>query len=469
MALGGAPRPPPNVRRGRRRSRASSRAPAASSCATSRRGRDEEIDTGESAEDRRHLRGGRRACSSPAPPRADTHRDADLRGARRPGPAGADAGRRLQDAVEDRRRRTHAALPRSAAGSVPRRRRPAGGRGGAAPAAISPAADPTPPGWRRGGGGGGGGGFDARNLLRHRRPSAASRRSSTASRRRCRATAARSHGSRARDRRRGGGEQRCCSRRPTTLAAPIEMHKGIGAARRARASRGRRRVAFQMMPNDDWEIYVVGRDGKDETRVTREIQHDLLPQFLGADRLLGDDRRAAAPPVVSSTTCAHPATRARACSTTTPSAPSRPNTPGCRRPTARSCCIVAERDGDTVSPPRGVYLDGPRRESHGRRAQGARRREPKAERALRENGRRLFAPIAADVKKVVGRRPPRRASIGTRRRSSTSTRSTSRGRATSSRPSISSTRTRRSATRRNTSGSRRAARSAARPRTSSRR
>ena len=40
------------------------------------------------------------------------------------------------------------------------------------------------------------------------------------------------------------------------------------------------RVAFQMMPRDDWEIYVIGRDGTDETRVTREIQHDVLPQFL---------------------------------------------------------------------------------------------------------------------------------------------------------------------------------------------
>src|SRR6185503_4978483 len=46
-------------------------------------------------------------------------------------------------------------------------------------------------------------------------------------------------------------------------------------------------VAYQMMPEHDWEIYVIGRDGKNETRVTREIQHDLLPQFLGPDRLLG--------------------------------------------------------------------------------------------------------------------------------------------------------------------------------------
>src|SRR4029079_2285508 len=37
----------------------------------------------------------------------------------------------------------------------------------------------------------------------------------------------------------------------------------------------------------DWEIVVVNRDGKGEARVTREIQHDLAPQLLGPDRLLG--------------------------------------------------------------------------------------------------------------------------------------------------------------------------------------
>ena len=38
-----------------------------------------------------------------------------------------------------------------------------------------------------------------------------------------------------------------------------------------------------MMPRDDWEIYVVNRDGTGEARVTREIQHDLLPRFLTDD------------------------------------------------------------------------------------------------------------------------------------------------------------------------------------------
>ena len=42
-----------------------------------------------------------------------------------------------------------------------------------------------------------------------------------------------------------------------------------------------------MMPRDDWEIVVINRDGSGETRVTRDIQHDVLPQFLTETRLVG--------------------------------------------------------------------------------------------------------------------------------------------------------------------------------------
>ena len=47
-----------------------------------------------------------------------------------------------------------------------------------------------------------------------------------------------------------------------------------------------RRVAYQAMVRDDWEIFVADRGGTGERQLTREIQHDLLPRFIGADRLL---------------------------------------------------------------------------------------------------------------------------------------------------------------------------------------
>ena len=46
------------------------------------------------------------------------------------------------------------------------------------------------------------------------------------------------------------------------------------------------RIAYQMMPRDDWEIFVADRASGKERQLTHEIQHDLLPRFIGADRLL---------------------------------------------------------------------------------------------------------------------------------------------------------------------------------------
>ncbi len=70
-------------------------------------------------------------------------------------------------------------------------------------------------------------------------------------------------------------------------SAPTVVRKGPERVDAPAASPDGSRVAFQMMTRDDWEIYLVNRDGTDETRVTRDIQHDLLPQFLSPTRLIG--------------------------------------------------------------------------------------------------------------------------------------------------------------------------------------
>ncbi|HEX7139497.1 MAG TPA: hypothetical protein VF219_16710, partial [Vicinamibacterales bacterium] len=49
------------------------------------------------------------------------------------------------------------------------------------------------------------------------------------------------------------------------------------------------RVAWQMMPRDDWEIFVADVGGSAltrERRVTREIQHDVLPRFIDGTHLV---------------------------------------------------------------------------------------------------------------------------------------------------------------------------------------
>ena len=70
-------------------------------------------------------------------------------------------------------------------------------------------------------------------------------------------------------------------------AAPAIVRKGPERLDFPALSPDGSRVAFQMMTREDWEIFVVNRDGTGETRVTRDIQHDVLPQFLTETRLLG--------------------------------------------------------------------------------------------------------------------------------------------------------------------------------------
>jgi hypothetical protein len=198
-----------------------------------------------------------------------------------------------------------------------------------------------------------------------------------------------------------GGEQRLLLAPADNLAAPIELHKGIERIDATAIAADGGRVAFQMMPKEDWEIYVVGRDGKNETRVTRDIQHDIVPQFLAGDRLvatIGEPRHRRsflyepAPGAAGYTR-----TRLFHNNTIRTIAPEYiwiPSADGNR------LLIVAERDGDTVSLPRGVYLMDLSTKVSVEEVKVRVAANLKAERALRENGRRLFAPMAQAVRAV---------------------------------------------------------------------
>lgn len=158
------------------------------------------------------------------------------------------------------------------------------------------------------------------------------------------------------------------------------------------------RVVFQMMANQDWELYAARSDGTSEQRLTREIQHDFSPRFLGDGRILGligeaRHRRS----YVYDAASGH---RMRlfhnnTVRTIAPEYEWVPDRAGTR------VLIVAERDGDTVSPERGVYLTDltkkVTREELRTRLQG----NLAAEEALRAKGKRLFAPLGAAVNAVV--------------------------------------------------------------------
>ena len=103
---------------------------------------------------------------------------------------------------------------------------------------------------------------------------------SKALRQRCRPTARRSPTSHA------------LGRREPADARSVAWRRTPRSRRRPSASMPRRcrptgaRVAYQMMTRDDWEIYMAAARRHGESRLTRDNQHDVLPRFIGTDRLL---------------------------------------------------------------------------------------------------------------------------------------------------------------------------------------
>ena len=164
-------------------------------------------------------------------------------------------------------------------------------------------------------------------------------------------------------------------------------------------SRDGNRIAFQIMPREDWEIYVVNRDGTAEARVTRDIEHDILPQFVTNDLLIGAigeprHRRSFlyALPSMTRTRLFHNNT----VRTIAPEYEWVTNADGTK------LLIVSERDGDTVSPERGVYLVDLSKKVTREEVRARVKANLDAELALRARGQKMFAPIAAAVKQVVG-------------------------------------------------------------------
>jgi len=209
------------------------------------------------------------------------------------------------------------------------------------------------------------------------------------------------------------GDQRLLAAPSGNLAAALDVRKGPERIDAPALSPDGAQIAFQMTPREDSEIYVIGSsagalakaepDSANERRVTREIQHDVAPQFLGADRLLGmvgeARHRRSYVYDLSSATREPSSTRTRlfhnnTVRTIAPEYVWVPSGDGTK------VLIVAERDGDTVSPERGVYLvDLSSRvtldEVKARVAANLR-----SEIALRDAGRRMFAPIADLVRSV---------------------------------------------------------------------
>jgi Tol biopolymer transport system component len=197
---------------------------------------------------------------------------------------------------------------------------------------------------------------------------------------------------------REGAETRLMIARTIDPAAAVVVRKGPERIEAPALSRDGSRVAFQMMPKEDWEIFTMNRDGTGEARVTREIQHDVAPIFLREDRILaamGEPRHRRSYlydlPAMTRTRLFHN-------NTVRTIAPEYSWTPS---PDGTKVLIAAERDGDTVSPERGVYLTDLSTRVTREEVRARVKANLDGEQALIAKGKRMYAPIAADVNRVV--------------------------------------------------------------------
>lgn len=156
-----------------------------------------------------------------------------------------------------------------------------------------------------------------------------------------------------------------------------------------------RQVAFQFMAREDWEIHVIGTDGKGERRLTHEIQHDVLPAWVNANTLLatmGEPRHRRSY-LYDATT----GSRTRLFHNNTVRTVA-PEYEWVISGDGRHVAIVAERDGDTVSPERGVYVTDLTVRVDSAALLERVRSQLRAEVALRDDAKKRFAPLAATIR-----------------------------------------------------------------------
>ncbi|MDA0312242.1 MAG: M20/M25/M40 family metallo-hydrolase [Gemmatimonadetes bacterium] len=156
-------------------------------------------------------------------------------------------------------------------------------------------------------------------------------------------------------------------------------------------------VAFSFMDLHDWEIFVAASDGNGEQRLTLEIQHDRNPRWVDDTHVLaakGEGRHMRS--YLYDTEGRDPVKLFHNNSIRTIA----PEYAWASAPGTGKILLLAERDGDTVSPERGVYLldlnEKVTRDGVIERLETALANEED----LRSRGQALFAPIAADVATV---------------------------------------------------------------------
>ncbi len=182
----------------------------------------------------------------------------------------------------------------------------------------------------------------------------------------------------------------------TELAAPREVHRSADALDALALTPDGSRVTFQQRVREDWELFTVSTAAGTPERVTREIQHDLLPQWLDDTRLLavmGEARHRRSYLYTGGRRI-----RLFHNNTVRTIAPEYEWAPS---PDGTKLLIVAERDGDTVTPNRHLWCMDLTREVTVAELLARVNENRSAELALRMAGAKAFAPIADAVRAAV--------------------------------------------------------------------
>ncbi|MBT5872999.1 MAG: M28 family peptidase [Candidatus Latescibacteria bacterium] len=157
------------------------------------------------------------------------------------------------------------------------------------------------------------------------------------------------------------------------------------------------RVVYQMRPREDWELYVASTDGTENSRLTNDIQHDLFPRYMKSDLILGiiGEGRHRRSFVYDTAT----GTRTRLFHNNTIRTVA-PEYEWSVSPDGARVLIVSERDGDTISPERGVYLVDLNRKLIKDEITSRLDKMLAGELDLRQRGREMFEVIDDDVRQA---------------------------------------------------------------------
>jgi peptidase M28-like protein/WD40 repeat protein len=156
-----------------------------------------------------------------------------------------------------------------------------------------------------------------------------------------------------------------------------------------------RRVAYAVMPREDFEVMVSDADGRNERRLTSDIQHDYPTAFLTPDLLLtrkGESRHTRSYLFDAGTGAGQRLFHNNTVRTVSMEYGWAPS------PDGKRLLVIADRDGDPYTPERGVWLMDLTRTVSTADLLARVRRMLADERALAARAARLYLPIAPAVR-----------------------------------------------------------------------